>query len=63
MLLAHTIKEAENSYLHYIIVFMSVTNKAVRKITKERGWIEIEEVSPSSKVMNRHSKIFMIRLL
>ena len=61
MLIDYVMKEAEKSQLEYILGFVSVANKAARKITKETGWVEIGEIPRSLKGKNTHPKMLLIR--
>jgi len=61
LLIAYVMKEAENSQLEYVIGFISVSNLAARKITKETGWVEVGEVPPSLKGSNNYPKILLMK--
>ena len=61
MLLDYVMKEAEMSSLEYVIGFVSITNEAARKITKETGWIEVGQIPASKKRNNTFEKTFLVR--
>ncbi len=63
LLVDYVMKEAKESQLHYVIGFIGSTNEAIRKIAADTGWIEIGELPPSSKIENKHPKVFMVRPL
>lgn len=62
-LLQHVINEAENSPLEYIVGFISITNTAALRITKETGWIEVGLIPPSAKSKYKISKLFLVKPL
>ena len=61
LLLDYVLKEAEKSELHYVIGYVSTSNKAAKRITEETGWLELGIIPKSKKDPLGFDKYFLVR--
>ena len=63
LLLEHAIKEAQKSQLEYVLGFVTSSNQATRKITREQGWQEIGTIPSTASGNNSFQQILLIRVV
>ncbi len=61
LLLDFVMKKAEKSELEYVFGFVTTTNEAGRKITKDTGWVEVGQIPVSKKGDSGFPKTFLVR--